>query len=218
MCYRHQVHATTWALAERAGLKESDYTLAFQSRLGRDPWLKPYTDKKLEAFPSQGVKRLVVLCPAFVSDCLETLEEIAMRGREDFENAGGVEMTYIPCLNDHPRWIDVLVKFAHAARTDAQLPRRSRGPVTPRPPSRSGDARPRRSRTPLWRLEPKAAARGIPLPGPLNCRVNSPLAAGWPDSALQVSLPGHRAPTRTLQKASKLQRGADTDPQAHRRY
>ena len=111
-CYRHQVHATTWAFAELAGLTDQDYTLAFQSRLGRDPWLKPYTDKELEKFPSKGIKRLLVLCPAFVSDCLETLEEIAIRGQEDFKNAGGVEMTYIPCLNDHERWIDVLEKFS----------------------------------------------------------------------------------------------------------
>ena len=118
-CYRHQVHATTWAFARRAGLAEGDYTLSFQSRLGRDPWLKPYTDKELEKFPSKGVKRLLVMCPAFVSDCLETLEEIAIRGRQQFKDAGGVELTYVPCLNDHPRWIDVLEKFA---RTHLKAP------------------------------------------------------------------------------------------------
>lgn len=111
-CYRHQTFATSKAFARRANLSPEDYTIAFQSRLGRDPWLKPYTDHELEKMPSRQMKRIAVICPAFVSDCLETLEEIGMRGREDFIKAGGKEFVYIPCLNDHPRWIDVLEKFA----------------------------------------------------------------------------------------------------------
>lgn len=111
MCYRHQCFATTRAFAARAGLPEDRYSVSFQSRLGSDPWLTPYTDKELERFPSQGVKRLLVMCPAFISDCLETLEEINMEGREIFLDAGGKSFTYIPCLNEHPRWIDVLERF-----------------------------------------------------------------------------------------------------------
>lgn len=113
VCYRHQTFATTRAFAAHAGLEKHDYSISFQSRLGRDPWLKPYTDFELEKFPSQEIKHVAVMCPAFVSDCLETLEEIAMEGREDFIKAGGKQFTYIPCLNDHPRWIDVLEKFSH---------------------------------------------------------------------------------------------------------
>ncbi|MFP4599798.1 MAG: ferrochelatase, partial [Persicimonas sp.] len=110
-CYRHQVHATTWAFAEKAGIPPEKYTLAFQSRLGKDPWLTPYTDKRLEELPSQGAKKIAVISPAFVSDCLETIEELGIRGREDFLEAGGEEYRLIPCLNDDPRWIDVLEKF-----------------------------------------------------------------------------------------------------------
>jgi protoporphyrin/coproporphyrin ferrochelatase len=87
--------------------------VAFQSRLGRDPWLKPYTDHVLESMGKAGVKKLLVICPAFVSDCLETLEEIGLRGRESFRAAGGGELTLIPCLNDHPRWVQTLEKMAH---------------------------------------------------------------------------------------------------------
>ena len=84
------------------------YSVAFQSRLGKEPWLQPYTDRELVRLAQDGVKKLLVICPAFVADCLETLEEIGMRGRETFLQAGGQEFTLIPCLNDHPRWIDAL--------------------------------------------------------------------------------------------------------------
>lgn len=110
-CYRAQVHATTRALCERAQIPAEKWLLSFQSRLGRDPWLRPFTDHVLEELPSRGIKKLLVLCPAFVSDCLETLEEIDMRGREDFMEAGGHEFTYIPCLNESPAWIDVLQRM-----------------------------------------------------------------------------------------------------------
>jgi ferrochelatase len=85
--------------------------VAFQSRLGRDPWLTPYTDRELERLAGAGVKRLLVICPAFVSDCLETIEEIGMRGRETFLAAGGQEFSLIPCLNEHPLWIEALGKM-----------------------------------------------------------------------------------------------------------
>ena len=84
------------------------HSVSFQSRLGRDPWLKPYTDFELIRLAREGVRRLRVICPAFVSDCLETLEEIGIRGRQSFLDAGGTDFTLIPCLNEHPFWIRTL--------------------------------------------------------------------------------------------------------------
>ncbi|MCB9767684.1 MAG: ferrochelatase [Candidatus Omnitrophica bacterium] len=110
-CYRHQVFRTTELFVEKAGIPKDKYSISFQSRLGREPWLKPYTDLELERLPKEGVKRILVICPAFVSDCLETLEEIGIRGRESFIQAGGEEYEMIPCMNTHPRWIETLVKW-----------------------------------------------------------------------------------------------------------
>jgi len=110
--YRNQCFETTRLVAEYLELPEEKYYTSFQSRLGRDPWIKPYTDEILEVFPKQNeVKNLAVCTPAFVADCLETLEEISMEGREDFLKAGGEQFTYIPCLNDRQDWIDTLVKW-----------------------------------------------------------------------------------------------------------
>ncbi len=107
-CYRHQCLRTTELVTAKLGLRREQYENSFQSRLGRDPWLTPYTDFRLRDLPGEGVKRLLVACPAFVSDCLETLEEIAMRGQETFVEAGGKEYALIPCLNEHPAWIAFL--------------------------------------------------------------------------------------------------------------
>jgi ferrochelatase len=107
-CYRAQCLRTVAAFVRLASVPKERYSVAFQSRLGRDPWLKPYTDFELARFGGQGTKRLLVICPAFVSDCLETLEEIGMRGRETFLNAGGRDFALIPCLNEHPAWISAL--------------------------------------------------------------------------------------------------------------
>lgn len=115
-CYRHQVRRTTELFLQAAGIPADRHALSFQSRLGRDPWLKPYTDLELERFAKEGVKRILVICPAFVSDCLETLEEIAMRGKEDFEAAGGEELRFIPCMNDHPKWIETLAQWCDSGR------------------------------------------------------------------------------------------------------
>ena len=109
--YRNQCFETTRLVTEYLQLPEDKYTTSFQSRLGRDPWIKPYTDHMLEEFPAQGVKNLAVCTPAFVSDCLETLEEISMEGQEEFLKAGGKQFTYIPCLNDRQDWVDTLVKW-----------------------------------------------------------------------------------------------------------
>lgn len=110
-CYKAQCLKTTRALATALGLSEDQYSVSFQSRLGRTPWLRPYTDFELEAFPQKGIKKLLVFCPSFVSDCLETLEEIQMRGSESFIEAGGTELRQVPCLNTHPTWINTLVKW-----------------------------------------------------------------------------------------------------------
>jgi ferrochelatase len=111
-CYRSQCFSTVQAFVKAAGISPSQYSVAFQSRLGRDPWLKPYTDFVLESMGRAGVIKLLVMCPSFVSDCLETMEEIGIRGRESFRAAGGGELTLIPCLNDHPRWVETLEKMA----------------------------------------------------------------------------------------------------------
>jgi ferrochelatase len=102
---------TVAAFVKQAGVPAGKFSVSFQSRLGRDPWLKPYTDFELAALPKRGVENLLVICPAFVSDCLETLEEIGIRGRETFLSAGGKEFMQIPCLNEHPRWLAALEKM-----------------------------------------------------------------------------------------------------------
>jgi protoporphyrin/coproporphyrin ferrochelatase len=107
-CYRAQIFATTRAFAARAGLAPERHSVSFQSRLAGEPWLEPFTDVELKRLPGAGVKRLLVICPAFTADCLETLEEIAVQGRETFLNAGGTEYAQIPCLNDQPPFIEFL--------------------------------------------------------------------------------------------------------------
>jgi protoporphyrin/coproporphyrin ferrochelatase len=111
-CYRAQCFKTVAAFVAKAQIPSGKFSVAFQSRLGRDPWLKPYTDLELAEFPKRGIKKLLVICPAFVSDCLETLEEINIRGRETFLLAGGKEFAQIPCLNEDSLWISALEKMA----------------------------------------------------------------------------------------------------------
>jgi ferrochelatase len=106
-CYRHQVRTTTRLVCERLEIPGDQYSISFQSRLGKG-WLEPFTDFRLAEMPKEGIKNLLILCPAFVSDCLETLEEIAMRGKEIFMNAGGESFTMIPCLNTNPLWVDAV--------------------------------------------------------------------------------------------------------------
>ena len=110
-CYRHQTFVTTELTTAALNLPKEKVEQSFQSRLGRDPWLTPYTAKRLEELPKEGVKKLLVACPAFVSDCLETLEEIAEEGKEIFLHAGGESFTMIPCLNTHPLWVNAVVKW-----------------------------------------------------------------------------------------------------------
>ena len=110
-CYRHQCYETTRLVAEYLELEKDTYSVSFQSRLGFDPWLKPYTDRTIERMGLEGKKKLAIVTPAFVSDCLETLEEIAMEGKEIFEEVGGNEFTVIPCLNDRDEWVKVLARW-----------------------------------------------------------------------------------------------------------
>jgi len=118
-CYRAQCFKTVAALVKAANIPKEKYSVSFQSRLGRTPWLRPYTDHQLQAFPSRGINDLLVICPAFVADCLETLEEIGLRGRETFLRAGGKRFALIPCLNEHPLWIEALEKMVRDFLDDA---------------------------------------------------------------------------------------------------
>lgn len=113
-CYRHQCLITSKLVMEKLGVPQEKWSMSFQSRLGRDPWLQPYTAKRFEELPKAGVKKLLVACPAFISDCLETLEEIAEEGKEIFEHNGGEHFQMIPCLNVHPLWVKALAKWIEA--------------------------------------------------------------------------------------------------------
>jgi ferrochelatase len=97
-------------VTEQLQIPAEKFSISFQSRLGKG-WLTPFTDYRFQEMPKEGIKNLLILCPAFVSDCLETLEEIAMRGREIFMNAGGENFTMIPCLNTNPFWVEALVEM-----------------------------------------------------------------------------------------------------------
>lgn len=110
-CYRHQCFETVKAFVKNCGLAEDRYSVAFQSRLGRAEWLKPATDKHLIELAAKGVKRLAVICPSFTADCLETLEEIGIRGKESFVEAGGESLTLVPCLNEDDAWIEQVVRM-----------------------------------------------------------------------------------------------------------
>jgi ferrochelatase len=106
LCYRAQAFRTTRLVATALGLKSDEYETSFQSRLGRTPWIQPFTDVKLEELARRGVRKLAVVCPSFVTDCLETLEEIQIAGRETFRAAGGDDLHLIPCLNDSDAWVE----------------------------------------------------------------------------------------------------------------
>jgi ferrochelatase len=110
-CYRAQCFKTVAAFVKLAGVPKGKFSVSFQSRLGKDAWLKPYTDFELPRLATEGKKRMLVICPAFVSDCLETIEEIGIRGCEQFMAGNGKEFTRIPCMNEHPLWIEALEKM-----------------------------------------------------------------------------------------------------------
>lgn len=115
-CYRAQSHATARALARELGLEDGSWSVSFQSRLGRAEWIKPYTTPTIEALAKQGIEKLAVFCPAFVADCLETLEEVAVRETEGFIAAGGKELRLVPSLNGEPAWADAVVSLLERTR------------------------------------------------------------------------------------------------------
>ncbi|MCK0190535.1 ferrochelatase [Arenibacter sp. F20364] len=121
-CYRHQCYEMTEKVKENLGLSNHKVSLSFQSRLPNDPWLKPYTDFEFERFGKEGIKRLAVITPAFVADCLETLEEIAMEGKHQFQEAGGEDYKHIPCLNDNEAWVNLMVKWIGDWQSKETLP------------------------------------------------------------------------------------------------
>lgn len=105
-CYRAQCYATARGIAKQLGLTADKYDVSFQSRLGRAEWIKPYTDEIIEDYPKRGIKKLLVICPAFTADCLETLEEIAMELRSDFIGMGGEDLMLLPSLNADDAWVE----------------------------------------------------------------------------------------------------------------
>ncbi len=115
-CYRHQTRVTSRLLAAALGLTDDQWSISYQSRLGRLPWLTPYTDQRLVELAEAGVRHLAVVCPAFVADNLETLEEIGLAGEETFRAAGGERLTLVPCLNDHPTWVAALAEMVRTAQ------------------------------------------------------------------------------------------------------
>ena len=111
-CYKHQVLKTTELVVKKLKIDKNKYSNAFQSRLPNEAWLKPYTDDELVRLAKEGKKKLVIVTPAFVTDCLETLEEIAMEGKEEFLEAGGESYHYVPCLNDDDDWAKLISKWS----------------------------------------------------------------------------------------------------------
>lgn len=106
--YRAQCEETARLLAGALGLGEDQWISGFQSRFGKEPWLEPYTEEVLEAAGGKGIRDLVAACPGFTADCLETTDEIGREGLEQFHRGGGESLDLVPCLNDHPRWLDAM--------------------------------------------------------------------------------------------------------------
>ena len=121
-CYRHGCLETTDLLTTALSLSPERYGVSFQSRLGKEPWLRPYTDEVLSTLPSKGKRHLKVVCPSFVSDCLETLEEIAMEGKKIFLENGGESFEMISCLNTDSSWMRFLETIIEAWSQNPQLP------------------------------------------------------------------------------------------------
>ncbi|MDT3404184.1 ferrochelatase [Mucilaginibacter terrae] len=114
-CYSAQCHATARLIAERLNIPKEKYTLTFQSRLGRDPWMQPYTSEVIDQLAKKGIKKLLVFCPAFVADCLETIFEVSVEYNEEFKHAGGEHVQLVESLNDSPLWIDALERMVRGA-------------------------------------------------------------------------------------------------------
>ncbi|HKO75598.1 MAG TPA: ferrochelatase [Flavobacterium sp.] len=110
-CYRHQCYETTKLVVKSLGIPEGKYSQTFQSRLAGDKWLEPYTDVEVNKLPEKGIKNLAIVTPAFVADCLETLEEIAMEANHQFKEHGGENFLAVPCLNDDDEWCATVSKW-----------------------------------------------------------------------------------------------------------
>ncbi|WP_422349735.1 ferrochelatase [Flagellimonas sp.] len=121
-CYRHQCFATTEKVEAVLGLEEDKTSISFQSRLPNDPWLKPFTDFEFERLAKEGKTKLAVITPAFVADCLETLEEIAIEGKHQFMEAGGESYIHIPCLNEDEDWVFLMAKWINEWESEGTLP------------------------------------------------------------------------------------------------
>ncbi|MDP0588690.1 MAG: ferrochelatase [Candidatus Endonucleobacter bathymodioli] len=115
-CYRHQVYRTAACFIEEAGIPANKYTVAFQSRFGKAKWLEPNTVDILKKLAERGAKKVLVISPSFVSDCVETLEEIDITAKQIFIDAGGESLELIPCLNEHPSWVRVLTNWLEQPR------------------------------------------------------------------------------------------------------
>lgn len=113
-CYRNQCYETSRLLAINLDLSPTQYEVTFQSRLGKTPWIKPYTDLVLPDLTKRNIENIAIVCPSFVSDCLETLEEINIRARAQWKELGGKDFTFIPCINDHPIWVNGLLKMINS--------------------------------------------------------------------------------------------------------
>ena len=118
--YQLQCEESVQAVVAALGLADDEWLLTYQSRVGREPWLQPYTDITLEELAKSGIRRVQVLCPGFAVDCLETLEEIAMQNRDLFEEAGGEKLEYIPALNDSDTHAQLMERLATAALASAE--------------------------------------------------------------------------------------------------
>lgn len=110
-CYKAQCQQTTELIVKQLHLSAERYGMSFQSRLGKTPWITPFTDIKLKELAKQGIKRLAITCPSFVADCLETLEEIGIRAKQDWEKLGGETLTLIPALNDNEAWVEAIIEI-----------------------------------------------------------------------------------------------------------
>ncbi len=119
-CYRAQCFETARQLAKRIGLSDEKYSVCFQSRLGTRPWIKPYTDELYRTLPKLGFHKLLVICPSFVTDCLETLEEVKVRGKREFQKHGGKELMLVRCLNSAEDWVE---SISHLVRETAYAAR-----------------------------------------------------------------------------------------------
>ena len=121
-CYRAHCYETARSLAKKLKIQEENYSVSFQSRMGKHPWIQPYTESILESMPEKGIKNLIVLCPSFIADCLETLEEIAIRGTEVFVSAGGESLSMVPALNSDAFWSQTVATIIHGEQEEVNNP------------------------------------------------------------------------------------------------